>query len=736
MEQKSFADLALSPEMLHAVQDMGYEEATPIQAESIPHILEGQDILGQAQTGTGKTCAFGIPIIERVDLEDEHIQYLVLSPTRELAIQIADALHELTKYKEGIRVLCVYGGQPIDRQILALKKRPQIIVGTPGRVMDHMRRKTIRLDNLRGIVLDEADEMLNMGFKEDIDTILAETPGRIQRIFFSATMPKGILELTEKYLVNPIQVRMLMRQMTVSNIEQYYIEVRESSKIEVLCRLIEADRIKLALIFCNMKRRVDEVCEKLQTRGYSAEALHGDMKQMARTRVMNRFKNGDVEILVATDVAARGIDVDNIEVVINYDLPQDEEYYVHRIGRTARAGRSGKAYTFVVGREILDLKNIQHFTHSSISRSQPPTLLNVTEGRVSAILTEAGAVMAGGGLDTFLSAAEQYLEQLNATSEDDTYYTTADLAAALLKQAMGQTLLQAGEIEPVVPYEEMINRRRQAQGAPSQRYGSNGPSDAFRSALMTQPGTSDEPGAADGQSERMHGVKRNKKVEDGMTRLFINVGAEDHVLPRVIVDAIHDYARLDRKQIGSIAVYGRFTFVDVPNEAAQQVIEGLSHQQIGKREVRVERGDRSGGEKAWPDRTDRPKRNDRREHSDHRDHGGSAKTWDKKPDIKPKHDDKRADAKPKYDDKRADAKSGDPVVRKYDKDTARKYDKDTARKFDKGDGKKFDKGDGKKFAKGDGKKFDKGDGRKFDKGAAKKYDKGTAKKTDKSVTKK
>ena len=717
MEQKSFADLALSPEMLHAVQDMGYEEATPIQAESIPHILEGQDILGQAQTGTGKTCAFGIPIIERVDLEDEHIQYLVLSPTRELAIQIADALHELTKYKEGIRVLCVYGGQPIDRQILALKKRPQIIVGTPGRVMDHMRRKTIRLDNLRGIVLDEADEMLNMGFKEDIDTILAETPARIQRIFFSATMPKGILELTEKYLVNPIQVRMLMRQMTVSNIEQFYIEVRESSKIEVLCRLIEADRIKLALIFCNMKRRVDEVCEKLQTRGYSAEALHGDMKQMARTRVMNRFKNGDVEILVATDVAARGIDVDNIEVVINYDLPQDEEYYVHRIGRTARAGRSGKAYTFVVGREILDLKNIQHFTHSSISRSQPPTLLNVTEGRVSAILTEAGAVMAGGGLDTFLSAAEQYLEQLNATSEDDTYFTTADLAAALLKQAMGQTLLQAGEIEPVVPYEEMINRRRQAQGAPSQRYGSSGPSDAFRSALMTQPGTSDEPGAADGQSERMHGVKRNKKVEDGMTRLFINVGAEDHVLPRVIVDAIHDYARLDRKQIGSIAVYGRFTFVDVPNEAAQQVIEGLSHQQIGKREVRVERGDRSGGEKAWPDRTDRPKRNDRREHSDHRDHGGSAKTWDKKPDIKPKHDDKRADTK-----------SGDPVVRKYDKDTARK--------FDKGDAKKFDKGDGRKFDKGDGKKFDKGAAKKYDKGAAKKYDKGTAKKTDKSVTKK
>ena len=536
-------------------------------------------------------------------------------------------------------------------------------------------------------------------------------------------MPKAILELTDKYLVNPIQVRMMMRQMTVSNIEQYYIEVRESSKIEVLCRLIEADRIKLALIFCNMKRRVDEVCEKLQTRGYSAEALHGDMKQMARTRVMNRFKNGDVEILVATDVAARGINVDNIEVVINYDLPQDEEYYVHRIGRTARAGRSGKSYTFVVGREILDLKNIQHFTHSSISRSQPPTLLNVTEGRVSAILTEAGTVMTSGDLDTFLSAAEQYLEQLNATSEDDTYFTTADLAAALLKQAMGQTLLQSGEIEPVVPYEEMINRRRQAQSPSSPRYGSNGPSDAFRSALLddnrkrpvrrtgdypahagqnpyaglndqksgdrqTESSGQNEPYGQripeDGQNVRMHGVKRNKKVEDGMTRLFINVGAEDRVLPRVIVDAIHDFAGLDRKDIGAIAVYGRFTFVDVPSETAQQVIERLSHQQIGNREVRVERGDRSGGDKAWPGQSDRPKHSDRRERSDTSgsDHTGAPK--------------------------------------KYEKDASKEHDKSATKKYDKSAAKKSDKGAAKKFEKGAAKNFEKGATKKLEKGAHKK----------------
>ena len=463
MEIKTFAELALSPEILHAIQDMGFEEATPIQAESIPHILEGRDVFGQAQTGTGKTCAFGIPIIERVDLDDEHIQYLILSPTRELAIQIADEMHEVTKYKEGIRILSVYGGQPIDRQILALKKRPQIIVGTPGRVMDHMRRKTIRLDHLRGIILDEADEMLNMGFKDDIDTILAETPERIQRVLFSATMPQGILELTSKYLNDPIHVRMVPRQLTVTNIEQYYIEVRENNKIDVLCRLIEADRIKLALIFCNMKRRVDEVCEKLQTRGYSAEALHGDMKQMFRTRVMNRFKNGEVELLVATDVAARGIDVDNIEVVINYDLPQDDEYYVHRIGRTARAGRSGKAYTFVVGREIIDLKHIQQFTKSNIVRAQPPTLLDVTEGRVTEILNQTRSVLAEGGLDSFVSSVGEFVESMNEAGDSEAYYTTADVAAALLKQAMGQTLLQAKEIEQVLPYEDLLAQRKQAR---------------------------------------------------------------------------------------------------------------------------------------------------------------------------------------------------------------------------------------------------------------------------------
>jgi ATP-dependent RNA helicase DeaD len=599
----SFNELPISAEVLHAIQDMGFEEATPIQAESIPYILEGRDILGQAQTGTGKTCAFGIPIIERVELDNNHVQYLILAPTRELAIQIADEMHEVTKYKEGVRILSVYGGQPIDRQILALKKRPQIIVGTPGRVMDHMRRKTIRLENMRGIILDEADEMLNMGFKEDIDLILESTPAKIQKVFFSATMPKSILELTDKYLNEPIHVRIAPKQLAVTNIAQHYIEVRESNKLEVLCRLIEAEQIKLALIFCNTKRRVDDVYEKLQTRGYSAEALHGDMKQMARTRVMNRFKSGDVELLVATDVAARGIDVDDIEVVINYDLPQDEEYYVHRIGRTGRAGRAGKAYTFVVGREIIELKNIQHYSQSNIIAAKPPTLMDVTESRVASILTQVKEALEKQELTSYIEYIEKFVEGLNVTSPENTYYTTADVAAALLRQAMGETFHQTQDIEPVVPYSEMLKRGRPSDGGS---------------------------GFSSGSSSR-----GGKKVEAGMTRLFMNVGADDKIQPRHIVEAVCSRSNLTGRQIGAIAIYGRYTFVDVPTEAADEVAVNLTNQKVGSRVVRVEKSgepgrapERSKSDRPWQDK---PKSDRYAAAKPYSDSPRSDKPWQDKP---------------------------------------------------------------------------------------------------------
>lgn len=461
MNEIKFNDLPLSEELLRAVNEMGFEEPTAIQAGAIPHLIEGRDLLGQAQTGTGKTCAFGIPLIENTDTEDGSIQHLILSPTRELAMQIADELNELARFKPGIRILSIYGGQPMDRQLNALRKRPQIIVGTPGRVMDHMRRRTLKLDGLQTLVLDEADEMLNMGFREDIDTILTDTPDDIQRVLFSATMPRSILELTETYLDDPIHVNIKRQEASVTSIDQTYIELRESSKTEVLCRLIEAKNINLALIFCNTKNRVDELTAKLQTRGYAAEGLHGDMNQRQRTTVMNAFKQGRTEFLVATDVAARGIDVDNIEMVINYDLPGDVEYYVHRIGRTGRAGRSGQSVSFVVGREIMDLRRISKQTKAEIRQEEIPSIHSIKENRVSAVILEAvNRLKELDEIDsTHTHALVAALEELNLTAKGEEAYTMTDLAASFLLSELGERSNFSEEIEPVVPYDEYLKRR-------------------------------------------------------------------------------------------------------------------------------------------------------------------------------------------------------------------------------------------------------------------------------------
>jgi ATP-dependent RNA helicase DeaD len=556
MNEFTFTSLPISQEILRALSDMGFEEATPIQAETIPHILESRDLLGQAQTGTGKTCAFGIPVIDSVDPESNHIQTLILSPTRELAIQIAEELHNVAKYKEGVRIVAVYGGQPIDRQIMALKRKPQIIVGTPGRVMDHMRRKTLRLEHLEKIVLDEADEMLNMGFKEDIDTILESTPETVQKIFFSATMPRAIVELTKRYLKDPIHVKIASKEMTIPLVEQYFIEVRESNKVEIMSRLIDAGNVSRALVFCNTKRRVDELADKLNTRGYSVEALHGDMKQASRDRVMKQFRSGKLDLLVATDVAARGIDVDDIEVVFNYDLPSDDEYYVHRVGRTARAGKSGKAYTFVVGREIIDLKNIQHAIKANITRASIPTLMNVQESRITGVLEGTGMVLSKGELADYINYIDQYTEGLNVSNDDDHFYTTTDVAAALLKQLCGESLTQRDDVEEVVPYEDYAKRARNREmngGAPE-------------------------------MNTRNHG----RAVESGMQRLFLNVGIKDRIRPNQIVQFVASQADIPGKVIGAIAIFDEFTFVDVPTDMAEMVVEKTNMQRIGRTSVHVE----------------------------------------------------------------------------------------------------------------------------------------------------
>jgi ATP-dependent RNA helicase DeaD len=429
METEKFDDLALSKELLKAVREMGFEEMTPIQAKAIPLILQGRDIIGQAHTGTGKTLAFGLPVLESINPRVKRPQAIILCPTRELAIQVAEDLQTVLKHKRDITVLPVYGGQPIDRQIRTLKAGAHVVIGTPGRTIDHIRRGTLKLEAVKTVVLDEADEMLNMGFIEDVETILQHIPQERQTLLFSATMPIPILNLTHMYQKDPELVKVVHKQLTVPNVEQSYFEVRESAKLDVLSRVVDMYGLKSSLVFCNTKRKVDEVAHQLQARGYLAQGLHGDMTQDQRMRAMDRFKRNRSEILVATDVAARGLDIEDIEAVFNYDMPQDEEYYVHRIGRTARAGKSGQAFSFVVGSEIHSLREIETFASTKIDHKKIPSIADIEGMKTSAFLDKVKSVIDGGGLERYERLIEPLLE------ED---YASLDIAAALLKISMDE----------------------------------------------------------------------------------------------------------------------------------------------------------------------------------------------------------------------------------------------------------------------------------------------------------
>lgn len=436
MKKKEFGELGLSTEIIKAVEDMGFEEATPIQTEAIPHLLAGKDVIGQAQTGTGKTAAFGIPILEKIDADNKNVQALVLCPTRELAIQVSEEVGRLAKYKRKIKTLPVYGGQSIKRQIKALKKGVQIVIGTPGRLMDHMRRGTLKFDNLKMVILDEADEMLNMGFRDDIETILEGIEGKRQTIFFSATMPQSILKLRKKYQTNPEIVKVVHKKLTVPNIEQAYFEVNRRNKLDVLSRLIDIYNPKLSIVFCNTRKQVDELTIQLQARGYFVDGIHGGLNQPQRDRVMNKFKKGTIETLVATDVAARGIDVDDVEAVFNYDIPQDIEYYVHRIGRTGRVGRQGYAFTFVVGKEIYQLKKIEKYAKTKIERKQVPSASDVEESKMELLLDRVSEILEKENLAQETKLIEELVE------ED---YLSIDIAAALLKLAMDRESQEGAE---------------------------------------------------------------------------------------------------------------------------------------------------------------------------------------------------------------------------------------------------------------------------------------------------
>lgn len=426
MEKLNFKDIISKP-MEKAVLDMGFEEATPIQSLAIPYIMEGRDVTGQAQTGTGKTAAFGIPILEKVDPKDKELQAIILCPTRELAIQVAEELKKLSKYLKNIKVLPVYGGQPIERQIKALNKGVQIVIGTPGRVMDHLRRGTLDVTNVSTIVLDEADEMLDMGFRDDIEFVLKDIPDERQMLLFSATMSKEILRLTTKYQNHPEFVKVVPKELTVPEIQQIYFEVKEKMKLDLLSRLLDIHNPDLSLVFCNTKRRVDRLVSHLQVRGYLADGLHGDLTQRQRDRVMDKFRNGTIDVLVATDVAARGIDVDDIEIVFNYDVPNDDEYYVHRIGRTGRAGKTGKAFTFVSGKEIYQLRDIQRYTKTKIEQQEIPSIRHVQEIKTDEFIKKVKNVINTEDLEKQILIVERLIE------ED---YTSLEMAAALLKMAM------------------------------------------------------------------------------------------------------------------------------------------------------------------------------------------------------------------------------------------------------------------------------------------------------------
>ena len=424
-----YEESGIDERILRAVEEMGFVHMTPIQEKAIPVFLEGRDVIGQAQTGTGKTAAFGIPMLQKIDEEDRSLQGMILCPTRELAMQAAQQLRQFAKYMHNIRVLAVYGGQDINRQIKALKGGVQIIVGTPGRVMDHMRRHTIRLDNLKMVVLDEADEMLNMGFREDMEAILGQIPCEHQTALFSATMPEPILQITDQFQTDAEMVKVVKKELTVERIRQYLYYIRRSDKEAAAARLIEYYNLKRGLIFCNTKSMVDELAENLKNRGIAAEGLHGDLSQAQRDVAMNRFRNGGASILIATDVAARGIDVDDVEAVINYDIPQDIEYYVHRIGRTGRAGRKGRSFTFANSREIGKIREIERVCHTTITEKKLPGAAKVLKAKADKYLNKAWELHEHEDVELMKSFLQRKMEEEGCDA--------LDLAAAMLKYQVG-----------------------------------------------------------------------------------------------------------------------------------------------------------------------------------------------------------------------------------------------------------------------------------------------------------
>lgn len=560
METNKFNEMNINEDLKKSIKKMGFEEATPIQAKAIPTVLEGKDFIGIAQTGTGKTCAFGVPVINNIDVFSNNIQVLVLCPTRELVMQTSEELKALSHFEESIKIVPIYGGQQIDRQITALRRKPQIVVGTPGRIMDHMRRKTIKLDTINTLVLDEADEMLNMGFREDLDFILQNTDKDRQTVLFSATMSRDILNITKKYQKSDaIKIEIEHKTLTAPKIKQYMLRLQDGKKQEALTRILDSEDIKLSLIFCNTKRKVDELVDNLRFRGYQIEALHGDMKQSQRDTVMKKFRSGKLNILIATDVAARGIDVDDIEVVFNYDIPADEEYYVHRIGRTGRAGRDGKSISFVTPKEMYKLRDIQKYTNVVMDEYNIPSSKDVNEKKYAKLFSDIEKLIRENDLSEESRIIDNYLEsvELNAS----------DLLAGFVKFNMKDSISKLEDLVLKDKDFEKSNRR----DIPSDR-----------------------------------------------TRLFLTVGKLDGLDRNALKDFVTESAKIDRSDIHDAEVLDKFSFLTLSNEAAKVVMSELNNTKYNERRLAIEESTKSEGNKSSRgprfgdrNRSSRPRTNDR-----------------------------------------------------------------------------------------------------------------------------
>jgi ATP-dependent RNA helicase DeaD len=548
----TFRDLDLSPALLAAVEDVGYEAPTAIQARTIPALLAGRDVIGRAQTGTGKTAAFASPILERLDIATATPQALVLTPTRELAIQVAEAIHTYGKRLGPLRVLPVYGGHSMFQQISRLQHGVHVVVGTPGRILDHLRRGTIAFDALRTVVLDEADEMLRMGFIDDVESILAQLPEVRQTALFSATMPAAIKRIAEKHLRDPQSVEIEEATAAVPAIAQRYVNVSDRQKLDALTRVLEVETPEAALVFVRTKTNAADVSERLQARGYSAEAMHGDMTQQLREATVRRLRAGQVEIVVATDVAARGLDVERITHVVNYDVPHDGETYVHRIGRTGRAGRAGTAVLFVTPRETRLLKAIERYTGQRITPMKMPTAADIAARRATLFKEQLRAAAQEDGLEPYLALVEELSEEAGLDM--------AEIAAAAARLA--------SEDKPLSP-------------------------------------------ASDAETPTATPIPPAMPAADGeMVRLFIDAGRRNGLRPADIVGAIAGEADIPGNVIGSIDIYDTFTFVEIPRDLVDRVIRGMRDATIRSRAVTVKlastRGER--GERASRDR-ERPPRN-------------------------------------------------------------------------------------------------------------------------------